>query len=134
MRGPMLAMILDRIRAHFRRRRLERQRSAIATHAEYLNAVHGRRFPGTDKERFDLLWCEVAEVCRVTPGELHEDDKIADRCPPSNSLFSSDTRLDDLEYTIITESRHVAPPKRRPETIGQVLDYLLQPNPEVEEN
>lgn len=124
----MFAMILDRIRAHNRRKRLERQQSAIAAHASYLDAVYRRRFPGTNKVRFELLWCEIAEVCRVTPGELHEDDKIADRCPPSNDLFSSDNRLDDLEYIILTESRNAAPPKQRPETIGQVLDYLLQAN------
>ena len=126
----MLTMILDRIRARSRQRRLERQRPAIDAHAAYLDAVHSRRFPAADKVRFELLWCEIAEVCRVTPAELHEDDKIADRCPPSKSILSSDTRLEDLEYIVVTESRNMAPPKQSPETIGEVLDYLLQPTSE----
>ena len=123
-------MMFERIRAHFRRSRFERQQPAMSAHAAFLDGVHTRRFAGTDKRRFEHLWCEIAEVCKVKPDTLHEDDKIVDRCPPPRSWLSSDTRLDDLEYVIMSESRKSPPPKQRPETIGQVLDYLLQPDPE----
>jgi hypothetical protein len=121
-------MIFQRIRAHFKGKRVEHQRATIDLYAEFLDNVYRRRFRGTDKARFDFLWCEIAEVSRVRPDLLHEDDLISDRCPGQQSWLSSDTRLDDLEYVIMTESQGRPPPKRRPQTIGDVLDYLLQNN------
>jgi hypothetical protein len=126
-------MMFDRIRAHFRRTRVERLQSVIAAHAGFLESVYRRRFPKAERARFELLWCEVAEVCRVVPDALHEDDKIADRCPAPRGWLSTDTRLDDLEYLVMTESRGMPPPKLRPETIGQVLDYLLRNRAEADD-
>lgn len=122
-------MMFERIRCHFRRNRIARQQSTVAAHSTFLSDVYERRFPGTDKARFELLWCEVAEICGVAPDTLHEDDTVANRCPPPKGWLSSDTRLDDLEYIIVTESRGRPPWKRRPETIGEILDYLLERDP-----
>jgi hypothetical protein len=127
-------MIFGRVRAHFRRKRIEHHRPTIAQNAKTLDDIYRRRFGGKDKERFEFLWCEIAEVCRVRPDELHEDDQISDRCPGRQSWLSSDTRLDDLEFVIMSESQGVPPPRTKPKTIGEVLDYLLQPNREDDDN
>jgi hypothetical protein len=68
----------------------------------------------------------------VRPHELHEDDQVSDRCPSGEGSLSS--RLEDLAFVIMSESRDVPPPRKQPETIGQVLDYLLQPNPEDDDD
>jgi hypothetical protein len=102
----------------------------IAQHTKFLDDIYRRRFRGTNKARFEFLWLEVAEVCRVRPEELHEDDRISDRCPGRQGWLSSDTRLDDLEFVIMSESRETPPPRTKPQTIGEVLDYLLQTNVE----
>jgi len=124
-------MMLGKVRAHFRRRRLEHQRPVIARYANVLDGIYRRRFEGADKERFEFLWCEIAEVCRVLPDELHEDDQISVRCPSGEGSLTS--RLEDLAFVIMSESRDLPPPKKQ-ETIGDVLDYLLQPNPEDDDD
>lgn len=121
-------MILGRLRAHFRRKRLEHQRPVIAQYAKTLDDIYRRRFEGSDKERFEFLWCEIAEVCRVRPDELHEDDQISDRCPSGQGSLLSP--LEDLSFVIMSESQALPPPRTKPKTIGEVLDYLLQPDPE----
>jgi hypothetical protein len=121
-------MIFGRVRAHFRQKRLEHHRPVIAQYAKTLDDVYRRGFEGTDKERFEFLWCEIAEVCRVRPDEVHEHDLVSERCPSGEGSLSS--RLEDLAFVIMSESRDLPPPKKQPETIGDVLDYLLQPNPE----
>ena len=125
-------MIFGRLRAHFKRKRLEHQRPVIARHATILDDIYRRRFEGRDKDRFEFLWCEIAEVCRVRPDELHEDDQVSDRCPSGQGSLSSP--LEDLAFVIISESRDLPPPKEQHETIGDVLDYLLQPNPEDDDD
>jgi hypothetical protein len=125
-------MIFGRLRAHFRRKRLEHQRPVIARYAKVLDDIYRRRFEGTDKDRFQFLWCEIAEVCRVRPDDLHEDDQISERCAGRQGWFLS--RLDDLEFVIMSESQALPPPRTQPKTIGEVLDYLLQPDPEDDDD
>ncbi|HEY0466314.1 MAG TPA: hypothetical protein VGC79_19020 [Polyangiaceae bacterium] len=100
--------------------------ASIAAHAKFLNALHQRRFASTDKERFMLLWCEIAEICGLAPNELRENAEIASLRSTPRSWLSYDDRLEDLDYLIISESRDLPPPRPKPRTIGEVLDYLLQ--------
>jgi hypothetical protein len=114
------------IRKHFTRKRRERQTYSVAAHMAYLEALHRRRFPDTDKDRFMSLWCEIAEICRLSPDALHEDLKIASLRSVSTSWLSSDNRLENLNHLVLIESRDLPPPRPKPATIGGVLDYLLQ--------
>jgi hypothetical protein len=57
--------MLERMRARWLRPRLGRMESVFAAHADFLDHVYARSFTGTDKTRFMLLWCEMAEICRL---------------------------------------------------------------------
>jgi hypothetical protein len=119
--------MLARIRAYFRRERERQQQPSMAAHAAFIDDVYNRRFAGADKSRFALLWCEIAEACKLPVNALHEDDELSERCPRSGSLLSSEHRLEDLEYLITMESRGKPPPQKTFKTIGDVVDYLLEP-------
>ena len=112
--------------SHFTRERRERQAPSVVAHMAYLDALHRRRFPDTDKDRFMSLWCEIAEICRLSPDALHEDLKIASLRPVSTSWLNSDNTLENINHLFLIESRDLPPPRPKPTTIGGVLDYLLQ--------
>ena len=98
----------------------------MARHSEFLDRLRRRRFPEADAERFARLWCEMAEVCGLSPDDLHEDLELASLRSAPGSWLSFDDRLEDLNYLILVESRELAPPRPKPTTIGGVLDYLLK--------
>jgi hypothetical protein len=119
--------MLERIRARSLRQRLECMEPVFAAHADFLDRVYARSCNGTDKTRFMLLWCEMAEVCHVPPTSLHEDDQIADRFPgPTGWRTELNNPLEDLVYLVTMESRQLPLPASPPKTIGDVLRYLLQ--------
>jgi hypothetical protein len=122
----MLTVMLSLVRKYFTGRRRARQLSSVAAHASYLDGLHQRRFPETDRDRFRLLWCEIAEICGLSPGALREDLEIASLRSAPKSWLTFDDKLDDLDYLVLTESRDLPPPRPKPTTIGGVLDYLLQ--------
>jgi hypothetical protein len=92
-----------------------------------LKHIHERRFVGSDAERFRRLWCEIASLCEVSPLEMHENDRLGDRCPQSRwlRLVHPGARQENLEALVLMESRHLPPPTVLATTIGDVLDYLL---------
>ena len=94
---------------------------------EELRHVHERRFPASDPERFVRLWCEVADLCGVLPLEMHEDDRPEELFPPDRvlGLVEPNVALEEISALIMAESRGRPPPKTRPNTVGEVLDYLL---------
>lgn len=86
-----------------------------------LDAIHQRRFPGADRERFGRLWCEVARLMRVSPSTLSEDDNLRELAS-SVSKFPY-TVLDELADFAYEESTNV--PDLEVRTIGELLDWLL---------
>lgn len=106
---------------------LSRTSTDVRSYAE-LRHIHERRFQGTDSERFVRLWCEIAHLCRVSPLELHEGDRIDVLCPPGRflGLVLPHEALEEVTALIIAESRGRPPPRSRPSTVGEVLDYLLE--------
>jgi hypothetical protein len=100
--------------------------SVVASqHADFLAKVYLRSFQDRDERRFKFLWCEIAEACHVAVDELHENDAISTLCPGKQGWLSRDHRLDDLEYIILRDSRGRPPPAQPPQTIGDVIRYLL---------
>lgn len=83
-----------------------------------------RRFADADRVEFARLWCEIATICDVDPLKLHEDDSLRELCP--EPLLTFDLKLQELEALVIQESRELPPPRRRPNTVGEIIDYLLQ--------
>jgi hypothetical protein len=118
-------VIVGRLRRHFDRKRRARHRELMARHSEFLEKLRMRRFPESDAERFALLWCEMAEVCGLSPVDLREDLELASLRSAPRSWLSLSDRLEDLNYLVLVESRELAPPRPKPTTIGGVLDYLL---------
>lgn len=98
----------------------------VPVDAELLDAVHARRFSGSDKARLGRLWAEIAHVFDIAPAELHEDDRIDERCPPPRWGICFNERIENLSAMIHQESRGRPPWVSPPVTVGDVLDYLLE--------
>lgn len=95
-----------------------------AVTADQLQELLSRRFPSVDRERFAQLWSEIANICGVDPLVMHEDDEIQRLCP-SNGVLDLNLKVMELEALVMANSKHLAPPARRPQTIGDIVDYLL---------
>lgn len=109
--------------------RLRSRQAAAEASYEELRHIHQRRFAKTDPERFVRLWCEIADICEVSPRSLHENSNLADLCPPFRllGLVEPSSRNEALEALVMAETRGKAPPARRPTTVGEMLDYMLEP-------
>jgi hypothetical protein len=105
---------------------LSRSPIDVRSYAE-LKHIHRRRFHGTDPERFARLWCAVAHRCRVSPLEMNETSRVDELCPPRRflGLVVPDQALEEVTALVIAESRGRPPPRSRPSTVADVLDYLL---------
>ncbi len=101
----------------------ERARFSDAT-PEQLEALRARRFPTAAPDRFAVLWSEVAKICGVDPLQLHEDDPISTLCPSQGAL-DLNLRIMELEALVAAESKQMPPPATRPQTVGDVIDYLI---------
>jgi hypothetical protein len=79
-----------------------------------LKDVHERRFGGSDIERSVRLRSEIASICKISPTEMHEDDRLDELCPPWHfwRFVEPSQRLENLEAFILAESRKLARPKR----------------------
>jgi hypothetical protein len=95
-----------------------------AVTADQLQELLSRRFPSVDRERFAQLWSEIANICGVDPLVMHEDDEIQRLCP-SNGALDMNLKMMELEALVMAQSKHLEPPVRRPQTIGDIIDYLL---------
>lgn len=95
---------------------------------EQLKEIHERRFAGTDSGRFVRIWCELADICKVSPTELHEDNQLEELCPPFRcwKLVDESAQQEALWEFVWLESRHLPPPKSPLNTVGDVVDYLLE--------
>jgi len=73
------------------------------------------------------LWCEIAHLCGVSPLEMHENNPPEELCPPHRvlGLVEPNAVLEEISALIMAESRGRPAPKTRPNTVGDVLDYLL---------
>jgi hypothetical protein len=121
----MFTIIMSRIRAHFRKRRMQRQRPTIEANAAFLSSVHSRLFPASERSRFELLWCEIADICEVHPTALCEDMDIGALASDRKDWIFAPSRMEELEHLILIESEGRPPPRERPATIGDILEYLL---------
>ena len=101
---------------------LFRRRSPRTVDFRTVEHIHARRFPSADRGRFLELWCQIAEICETAPEELHEDERIV--TVPPEELFLHD-RVEDLLELTLRESRGV--PTKMLETIGDLMDFLLDP-------
>jgi hypothetical protein len=89
-----------------------------------LKDIHQRRFAKSPPERFTQLWCEVANLCEVSPRSIDENsriDHLGDRRPGP----WSDLRFQELEAFIAAESTSRTAPSAQFRTVGDVMDYLL---------
>jgi hypothetical protein len=93
---------------------------------ELLDAVYARRFSSSDKARLGALWAEIAHVLDVEPADLHETDRIDERCPPPRHGICFNGRLEDLSVLIQRESHGRPPPTSPLVTVGDILEYLLE--------
>jgi len=118
--------MLKWIRNRAERHRRERVRSTIEANANCLEAKYRSRFAGCDKERFSLLWCEIAEILNVPVHELLVETELGRRLAQHRTRWWQTSRQDDLEYLIAMESRGRRPPASVLRTVGDVLDYLLE--------
>lgn len=91
---------------------------------DQLQELLSRRFPSVDRERFAKLWSEIANICGVDPLVMHEDDEIQRLCP-TNGALDMNLKMMELEALVMAQSKHLAPPVGRPQTIGDIIDYLL---------
>jgi hypothetical protein len=53
-----------------------------------LGDVYCRRFDGTDKERFEFLWCEITGLCRGCPTIFMRMIRRSDRCAGSGARLA----------------------------------------------
>ena len=102
---------------------LFRRRSPPTVDFEKVAHIHARRFPSADRGRFLELWCQIAEICETAPEELHEDERIV--TVPPEELFLND-RVEGLLDLVLRESR--GDPTSKHETLGDLMDFLLDPN------
>jgi hypothetical protein len=65
-----------------------------------------------------------ANICSVAPLAMHEDDEIQRLCP-TNGALNMNLKMMELEALVMAQSKHLAPPVRRPQTMGDIIDYLL---------
>lgn len=93
---------------------------------ELLDAIHTRRFSASDKARLRALWTEMAQIFDIDPADLHETDRIDERCPRPRYGICFNGRLEDLSVLIQRESDGRPPPANPPVTVGDILDYLLE--------
>jgi hypothetical protein len=101
----------------------------MEAHSDKLWMLFRRCYPAVNAERFMVLWCELAELCGVSPEELSENDLIAERYSHRRGGLLRTSAMEDIEQLILTESRGQPPPHRIPETVRDVLDYLLLGEP-----
>lgn len=92
---------------------------------DQLQELRSRRFRSVDPERFAALWSEIANICGVHPLVMHADDEIQRLCP-TEGVLDLNLKMMELEALVMAESKHLAPPVRRPQTIGDIIDYLLE--------
>ncbi len=84
-----------------------------------------RRFSATDRETFVRIWSEIASICGVDPSALHENDSLKTLCEVGRwPVFSG--KMQALEALVLAESKELPPPVVQPNTVGEVVDYLLQ--------
>jgi hypothetical protein len=91
---------------------------------EELEAIRARRFADADRGEFARLWCEIATICDVDPLKLHEDDLLRDLCP--EPLLTFNLKIQELEALVMQETQDLPPPRSRPNTVGEVVDYVLE--------
>jgi len=101
---------------------VDRPRFPAAT-PDQLEGLRARRFSHATPERFAALWCEIANICGVDPLRLNESDEIAELCPSQGAL-DLNLRIMELEALVAMESKGMPPPAIRPQTIGDIIDYL----------
>lgn len=89
-----------------------------------LETIRARRFAIADKEEFARIWCEIATICDVDPLKLHEDNLLRELCPESPLSFN--LRMQELEALVLQETKERRPPRSRPNTVGEVIDYVLE--------
>jgi hypothetical protein len=116
------------IRKKVGRYRRERMRSTVERHASHLESIHDCQFADSDRERFMLLWCEMAEVFRVSVHGLSADTELRSLLSAKKTRWWEPSCQDDLEYLIAMESRGRPPPEAELRTVGDVLAYLLPSN------
>ena len=91
---------------------------------EQLEPLRTRRFPTAAPDRLARLWSEIARICGVDPLQLHEDDRITKLCPGQGAL-DLNLKIMELEALVAAESKHMPPPATRPQTVGDIIDYLI---------
>lgn len=91
---------------------------------DQLQELLSRRFRTVDRERFAALWSEIANICGVDPLVMHEDDEIQRLCP-TKGVLDLNLKMMELEALVMAESKHLRPPAHRPQTVGDIIDYLL---------
>lgn len=90
---------------------------------EELDEIYRRRFAGANRERFNRLWREIAQICEVSPLQLHEDDELLKLCPQPRWSPVND-KLDEVIYVMMRERSGTPTGKLR--TVGELLDWILQ--------
>jgi hypothetical protein len=109
-----------------KRRRWEQVREKVEAAAPHLETIYRTRFANGDRERFFLLWGEIADVLGLPVCEMAVDVELRQHLLQRRRKWWEPSCQDDLEYLIAVESRGRRPPATEMRTVGDVIDYLLE--------
>jgi hypothetical protein len=92
---------------------------------EALEFIRAGRFANAAPERFAAIWSEIANICGVDPLQMREEDELRVLCP-TRRLTDLNLKMMELEALVAAESRGMPPPAIQPQTVGDILDYLMR--------